>query len=210
MQDVFDDKVRPELNVGDVLTNGFAIGLKNALSLIGATILWMLTIWIPYLNVGTTIALFSMPVAMSKGNVVSPMEIFDGKYRQYMGEFFLLTGLRSLMVMPGFMFMFIPGIIMWITYSMGLYIMMDKHVEPAKALAMSNKMTHGNKMTMFLSKLALAAPFVVFALLGTILPSILVNLLGFILLLYVIVLIPISLGLDAYIYSELSKSEIED
>ncbi len=207
MDQVFDDQ-RVTLNLGDVLTNGFAIGLKNALSLIGASILWILTIWIPYLNVGTTIGLFTMPVAMSKGKIVSPTEIFDGKYRQYMGEFFLLLGLRSLMTIPGYLFMYIPGIVMSLTYSMGVYIVLDKHIEPSKALSMSNKMTYGNKMTIFLSKLCVFVPFFVLGFLMSAVPA-LSTIIGILLFLYMIVLMPIMLGLDAYIYAELSKGNVE-
>jgi uncharacterized membrane protein len=207
MDQVFDDQ-RVTLSLGDVLTNGFAIGLKNALSLIGASILWILTIWIPYLNVGTTIGLFTMPVAMSKGKIVSPTEIFDGKYRQYMGEFFLLLGLRSLMTIPGYLFMYIPGIVMSLTYSMGVYIVLDKHIEPSKALSMSNKMTYGNKMTIFLSKLCVFVPFFVLGFLMSAVPA-LSTIIGILLFLYMIVLMPIMLGLDAYIYAELSKGNVE-
>lgn len=207
MDQVFDDQ-RVTLNLGDVLTNGFAIGLKNALSLIGASILWILTIWIPYLNVGTTIGLFTMPVAMSKGKIVSPTEIFDGKYRQYMGEFFLLLGLRSLMTIPGYLFMYIPGIVMSLTYSMGVYIVLDKHIEPSKALSMSNKMTYGNKMTIFLSRLCVFVPFFVLGFLMSAVPA-LSTIIGILLFLYMIVLMPIMLGLDAYIYAELSKGNVE-
>jgi uncharacterized membrane protein len=206
MDQVFDDQ-RVTLSLGDVLTNGFAIGLKNALSLIGASILWILTIWIPYLNVGTTIGLFTMPVAMSKGKIVSPTEIFDGKYRQYMGEFFLLLGLRSLMTIPGYLFMYIPGIVMSLTYSMGVYIVLDKHIEPSKALSMSNKMTYGNKWTIFLSRLSVYAPFLLFGLILRVAPS-LFGVVGFLIFIYMIVMIPIMLGIDAYIYSQLSKAEL--
>ena len=207
MDQVIDDKRTPLLNLGDVVSNGFKIGLKNALSLIGATVLWMLTIWIPYLNVGTTIGLFTMPVEMSKGGIVSPTQIFDGKYRQYMGEFFLLIGLRSLMTSPGYMFMIIPGVVMSITYSMGLYIVLDKHIEPSKALSMSNKMTYGNKWTIFLSRLSVYAPFLLFGLILQVAPS-LFGVVGFLIFIYMIVMIPIMLGIDAYIYSQLSKAEL--
>lgn len=46
--------------------------------MLGATVLWLLTIWIPYLNVGTTIAMATIPIELSKGKVISPLFIFDG------------------------------------------------------------------------------------------------------------------------------------
>ena len=61
----------------DVLSNGVSTGLKNFLSLIGCVVLWLLTVWIPYINVGTTIAIITLPAALSKGAVISPLEIFN-------------------------------------------------------------------------------------------------------------------------------------
>ena len=37
------------------------IGVKNAPSIIGCVVLWLLTIWVPYINVGTTIAINMLP-----------------------------------------------------------------------------------------------------------------------------------------------------
>ena len=46
-----------KITVAGVISEGIGLGIKNAISMLGATILWLLTIWIPYLNVGTTIAM---------------------------------------------------------------------------------------------------------------------------------------------------------
>ena len=72
--------------------------------MLGATVLWLLTIWIPYLNVGTTIAMNTIPIELSKGKVISPLFIFDGKYRKYMGEYFTLIGLMYLAIIPALFF----------------------------------------------------------------------------------------------------------
>lgn len=61
-----------KITVLSVLNEGYLLGVKNAASIIVATILWLVTIWIPYLNVGTTIAMATLPVALSKGKVISP------------------------------------------------------------------------------------------------------------------------------------------
>lgn len=76
-----------------VLSEGIAIGIKNLASLLVASVLWLVTIWIPYLNVGTTIAMSTIPIELSKGKVISPLFIFDAKYRRYMGEYFTLKGM---------------------------------------------------------------------------------------------------------------------
>lgn len=138
-----------KITVGGVLSEGFNIGTKNIASLLGATVLWLLTIWIPYLNVGTTIAMMTIPVELSKGNVVSPTFIFDGKYRQYMGEYFTLVGLMALSIVPALLFMIIPGIIISIGWSLAVYILLDKGVAPGEAMIRSNKATYGYKWTIF-------------------------------------------------------------
>ena len=70
-----------KLNIIATIKDGVAIALVNYLSLVAAAALYVLTIWIPYLNVGTTIAMSSLPAEMAKGNVVNPLFIFKGEYR---------------------------------------------------------------------------------------------------------------------------------
>ncbi len=78
-----------KLDFGETLKDSVAIGVKNAPSVIAAVALWLITIWIPYLNVGTTIAITLLPTQLAKGEIVNPLGIFDSKYRRYMGEFFI-------------------------------------------------------------------------------------------------------------------------
>lgn len=85
-----------KLNMLATIQDGLRIALVNFLSLIAATILYILTIWIPYLNVGTTIAMSSLPAELSKGKVINPLFIFEGKYRRDMGEFFILIALMTI------------------------------------------------------------------------------------------------------------------
>lgn len=89
----------------DALSNAYQIGIKNILSLIGAFILWILTIWIPYINVGTTIAIATLPASLSRGKMISPTEIFNKKYLKNMGDFFLIVALRGIGVMFAFYFL---------------------------------------------------------------------------------------------------------
>lgn len=115
----------------------------------GAIILYILTIWIPFINVGTTIAMASLPIALSKGKVVSPTFIFDAKYRKYMGEFFTLIGLKAIALIPAYLFLIIPGIIISIGWSLAIYILLDKEVAPGEAMIQSNKATYNYKWTIF-------------------------------------------------------------
>ncbi len=138
-----------KLEVKPVLTEGFQIGVKNAASLIGAVVLWILTIWIPYLNVGTTIAISSIPVALSKGKVLYPTFIFDGKYRKQMGDYFILQGLMSIAIIVAFCFLIIPAYVLSYAWSQAIYLLLDKEVTSTDALTQSNKMTYGHKWKMF-------------------------------------------------------------
>ena len=138
-----------KITVTGVLSEGIGLGIKNAASMLGATVLWLLTIWIPYLNVGTSIAMTTIPIELSKGKVISPLFIFDGKYRKFMGEYFTLIGLMYLAIIPALFFMLIPGIIISIGWSPAVYILLDKGVAPGEAMIRSNKATYGYKWTIF-------------------------------------------------------------
>jgi uncharacterized BrkB/YihY/UPF0761 family membrane protein len=143
------------MTVSDVLKNGFSIGIKNFFSLAGAVILYLLTIWVPYINVGTTIALYTLPAAMSRGEIISPTEIFDSKYRRNMGNFFLLSVFLSLGIFFGLLFLIIPGIVLMYTWSLAILLLVDKGLNPMQALNESNVRTYGHKLTIFLSYLIL-------------------------------------------------------
>lgn len=65
-----------KLDFGSVLSQGFLVGMKNLPSLLGAIVLWLLTIWIPYVNVGTTIAIMTIPIKFSKGEIFFPSLYF--------------------------------------------------------------------------------------------------------------------------------------
>jgi len=177
--------MKTELTFGSIIQHGIKLGFFNIISILLASILWAITIWIPYLNVGTTIALLSMPIGMSKGNIMSPTEIFKGKYRKHMGEYFILSGLKMQGILPAFMFMIVPGIILSLTWSQSLYLLLDKEVNPSEALTLSNKITYGYKADIFFAKLVLAILS-----LGILYPFFM-------------------LGANAYIYKVLSQ-EIED
>lgn len=68
-----------KITILGVWKEGWEITMKNLLSILGAVVLYVLTIWIPYLNVGTTIAMTTIPIELSKGHVISPLFIFRCK-----------------------------------------------------------------------------------------------------------------------------------
>ena len=198
-------EVYSKITVSGVLQEGIGVGLKNAVSLVGAVFLWLITIWIPYLNVGTTIAIYNIPIELSKGKIISPTFIFDAKYRKFMGEFFILAGLESLAVTAAMTFLVIPGIVISIAWSLSYYIMFDKEIAPLEALIRSNKATYGYKWTIFLVQLVIViATCVVCGILALILS----NFLLFILLLAVLVCVmAISLGCTSVVYKKLTNED---
>lgn len=193
-----------KITVIGVLSEGTNIGIKNAASMLGATILWLLTIWIPYLNVGTTIAMSTIPIELSKGKVISPLFIFDGKYRQYMGEFFTLIGLMMLSIIPALFFMIIPGIIISIGWSLALYILLDKGVAPGEAMVRSNKATYGYKWTMFFISLILVIAYYILVTIVSVITVKLGFICGLLIFIILILYIVISLGCSAVIYRNLT------
>jgi hypothetical protein len=195
-----------ELSVVSIIGNGFALGLKNVLSLTGALILWLLTIWIPYLNVGTTIGFITLAVAMSKGAVISPLEIFEARYRKYMGEFFILAGLNQLGKLVGFVFMIIPGIVISIAWSQAFYLLIDKKLSPMEALKVSNDITYGHKWTIFFGILLLTLIFLSAFLVGLILMWRINSIAGILSMVIIeLVFFAVLFGAMAHIYGRLSQ-----
>jgi hypothetical protein len=141
---------RPQgLTVGGIIANGFSIGMRNALALLVNVILWCLTFWIPYLNVGTTIGLIALAAKMSKGEPIGPTEIFNGIYRKRIGEFFLVYAFLVLGVVIGMVFMIIPAYVIGFSWMLAPLLVIDQELDPMEALSKSNTLTYGKKWTIF-------------------------------------------------------------
>lgn len=196
-----------KITIEGVISEGIKIGIKNAASMLGATVLWLLTIWIPYLNVGTTIAMMTIPIELSRGKVISPLFIFDGKYRQYMGEFFTLIGLMYLAIIPALFFMIVPGIIIAIGWTLAIYILLDKGIAPGEAMIRSNKATYGYKWTIFGVNVIL---FLIYIVMWYVIIAVFYfsGFLGFILwFITIALLMVVNLGCEAVIYRNLTAEE---
>ncbi len=195
-----------DLTVGGIINNAFKIALENLGAIIGASFLWIITIWIPYINIGTTIGLYGIIVMLSKGEKPNATEIFNSKYRKFMGEFFLLLAFSFLGILFGMYLFIIPGIVLTLAWSQAFYLLIDKEINPMDTLKISNQITYGKKWTifggMFLLLLILYIPLlVIFWILAKVsgLLAILILILGYIFIACII------FGADAYIYKELSK-----
>jgi len=139
-----------KLAVIGTIKDGVGIGVKNIGPILVNLLLWIVTCWIPYLNVGTTIGLFVGIIAKaSKGETIPMTEIFDKNYRKYMGEYFLTSGLVCVGVAIGFVFLIIPGIVIAISWCFSVLITIDKGKNPTEAIQLSNNATYGNKGRIF-------------------------------------------------------------
>lgn len=202
-----------KLNIMATIKDGIAIALVNYLSLVAAAALYVLTIWIPYLNVGTTIAMSSLPAEMAKGNIMNPLFIFKGEYRKNMGEFFILYSLMIGAIGAGFLFMVIPGIVLSIAWSFAVVLFVDKGMNALEALRASNNMTYGNKFRIFGAEFVLAfllgiAVAIVDAIFGIGEIGWLETIGTIINLIIIIFAIPAIYGVDASIYKQLTTGNI--
>ncbi|MFR9522955.1 MAG: hypothetical protein SNH94_00080 [Rikenellaceae bacterium] len=142
-----------------VLTQGAEIGIKNVVPLILTCLLWILTIWIPYINVGTTIAISTIPLQLSKGKIINPLFIFNAEYRQFMGEFLILIAIMSMAIMTAAFFFLIPAIVVGLSWSLAVLLLLDKQISPMDAIMQSNKATYGYKKTIFAINLVLGLAY---------------------------------------------------
>lgn len=138
-----------EFGVGGIISNGFSLGFKNLFPLLGSYILWAITIWIPYINVGTTVGLYGLVVKMSRGERFGVGEIFNKRYRRIFPEFFLLLGLAWTAISLGIFFVFIPGCIIALVWYLSYYFFIDKEMGIIESLKISNKATYGYKWEIF-------------------------------------------------------------
>ncbi len=200
-----------QLPIISTLTEGIQIGLKNAVSLIVAALLYVFTFWIPYLNVGTTIAMMTIPGRLAKGEIISPLFIFDGIYRKDFSSFFLLQAFTTMVILVGFTFMIIPGIVISLSLSLATYILIDFDKSPTEAMKLSNQATNGHKWEIF--GIGILFSIVIFIMLGIVsaIGSMLGDTLNAILILaFVVCIIPFSLGVNSVIYRTLYLETIEE
>ena len=199
-----------KLDIKATISEGIAIGAKNIGPILVNVLLWALTVWIPYLNVGTTIGLTTGIISKaSRGEAISFTEIFDPKYRKYMGEFFLVSGLVGIGVAAGTALFIIPGIIIGFAWCLAPLLVIDKGKNPTEAITLSNNCTYGYKGKIFgVCFLVGVIFFIVQAILmgiGTASRSSgLISFMGFIVFLSVLFELFVFIGLQASIYKQLT------
>lgn len=202
-----------DMTVGSIIQKGAAIGFENAGTIIISYLLWLITFWIPYINIGTTIGIVTLPVGLSKGKVMSATEIFDSKYRRYFGSFILLLLFVGIGTNIALLFMIIPALILSLAWSQSFNLLVDKKLNAMECLRTSNNMTYGYKTNMFLSFIAMY--LLMFVIGGIVLGGVFyltqqIGGTGFIIsiifyIIFAFSFILIAIGMNAYIYQQLSK-----
>lgn len=150
----------------DLMKGSIVLSLPNLLSILGALVLWLLTIWIPYVNVGTTIAILTLPRRLAEDGILNPLCIFETRYRKYMGDFFLMTGIMGIALAPAFFFLLVPGIVLSLSWCLAYSIVLDDDTTATQALSRSNELMSGHKWAAFFA-------FFLISLAGTIVSTVL-------------------------------------
>ena len=141
-----------KLDIMQTIKDGVRYGLKNFFPLLLMIILYMVTVWIPYLNVGTTIGLYKAVIGIGRGETIDPVAIFAKENFKDLSGFFLLLGLLYMGVTVACFFMLIPGFVMGIAWGFAIYFFLDKKVSPLKSLQLSYDSTFGNKWRIFFTE----------------------------------------------------------
>lgn len=146
-----------KIEVGEVVSHAFSKGIANILPLFVNTLLWALTIWIPYLNVGTTIGLMTGVLGkLASGESLSMTEVFNSDYRKYMGQYFLVSIFVGMGTFIGFTFLIIPGIVISISWMFAPILVVNKGLQPLDAIQKSNEATYGNRLQIFLVQIVIS------------------------------------------------------
>lgn len=197
-----------ELTIGNVVKESIAKGLKNLIPLLVNALLWILTLWIPYFNIGTTIGLFvGIMTKIAKDEPLSFTEIFDKKYRKNIGEFILTSAFCYLGEAVGALFFIIPSIVISVAWSLAIPLVIDKEYNPSEALTVSNNLTYGHKWTIFWSYFILSIVlFIAFGILSSILGMILGLLGALVKIVGLAAVISIQISAQSVIYNTLSSN----
>jgi len=197
-----DNKI--ELDIGDTLIDGLNISLKNIGPILVNLLFWVLTIWIPYLNIGTTIGMFSgIVIKASREETISYTEIFNPGYRKYIGDYFLTFCLIFMGVLTGLIFLIAPGIILSIAWSFALLLVIDKEKNPMDAIKLSHDITYGHKGRIFFIHIILS---VIFTVIQAVLNYFNNDFAYFLIIIITIFEILVSLGIQASMYKQLAEN----
>ena len=142
-----------KLDIMQTIKDGVQYGLKNFFPLLLMVLLYVVTVWIPYLNVGTTIGFYKAIIGIGRGETIDPTAIFAKENFSNIGGFFLLTGFIAVGTIAAACFMLLPAYVIGIAWGFAIYFYLDKKVSPLKSLQLSYDTTFGNKWRIFFTEL---------------------------------------------------------
>lgn len=171
-----------EIELEEAIIEPFKLAFRNIGWLFLVVLVYCCTSWIPYINIGTTIAMINLPAELARGQRIRISYIFDPKFRKYMGEYFTLWGTMFLAFIVSIPFASIPYIILQYGWAFAPYLLIDKEINPSEALTLSTKITYGYKLKMWLSELVIS-----------ILLSVLLVVSGFLFIIPLLVTIPFAM-----------------
>ena len=115
-------------------------------------------------------------------------ELKDIFYTQKVFNFILMSIIRTIIVIGGFILFIVPGIILSIKFSFADYLIVDKKLDAIASLKKSWEITKGVKANLFIFRILLG----------------LINVVGFLcLLLGLLVTVPLTMVASAYVYKKL-------
>ena len=138
-----------KLDFGATLGDAFRTGFQNILNLLLTILLYGITLWIPYLNIATTIGLYRIIIALAHEETFSPTDIFKKENFQPIGDFFLLLGFQTAGIGAAAFFLFFPAMVLSIAWQYSTYFLLDRGVSPLRALKLSFDVTRGEKWSIF-------------------------------------------------------------
>lgn len=155
-----------------------------------AVVLWGLTLWIPYVNLGTTVALMLMPSVLAKGRRMSPIEIFFREHRShFLSVVPLVLSVLCFLVVTGVIFpqafintrcfgrhgFHVLFTLVWVVAVIGIptcwiltacslapALLLDRGIGTFKALSESVRLTRGHCVEMFAVYLLASLPGILF------------------------------------------------
>lgn len=194
-----------KLNIQQTLVDGIGLGLKNIVNLLLTALLFMITFWIPYLNVGTTIGFYKVIISLSKGEPIDPTSLFSKDNFKSLGDFFLLVGLETAGVGAAAVFFLFPAMVVSLAWQFAIYFFLDRKTSPLKSLGLSYDATCGEKWRLFFVYMALAICICVVMFLLTLIPKVGVALC----FLAMICVLPAVMGVEATLYKYFSAKADE-
>jgi hypothetical protein len=139
-----------QLTIDGLIRGGLDIAIQNLLPLAVNLGLWIATLWIPYLNMGTTVALLAgIPAKLSRGAPIGWLELFDPAYRANLGDFFLSWALIGAGIVAGSALFVGPGLVLSTAWSLALPLSQERGMNPVKAVVTSFHLTKGYKLPIF-------------------------------------------------------------